>query len=78
MNKHPAFKMMALSFLLLIGMSLLAEGFAFHIPKGYMYFSMALAFLVDILQMRMKPAPKPVELHERYRPEKMPKDRSAI
>lgn len=73
-NKHPAFKMLALSFLLLIGMSLLAEGFAVHIPKGYIYFSMAFAFLVDILQMRMKPARKPVELHEHYRPEEIPKD----
>jgi predicted tellurium resistance membrane protein TerC len=73
-HRHPTLKMLALSFLLLIGMSLLAEGFAFHIPKGYIYFSMAFAFLVDILQMRMKPARKPVELHEHYRPEEIPKD----
>ena len=42
-NKHPAFKMLALSFLLLIGVSLVAEGLEFHIPKGYIYFSMAFA-----------------------------------
>lgn len=77
-NKHPAFKMLALSFLLLIGMSLVAEGMDFHIPKGYIYFSMAFAFLVDILQMRMKPAKKPVQLHEHYKQEEIPKDQSAI
>jgi predicted tellurium resistance membrane protein TerC len=65
-NKHPAFKMLALSFLLLIGMSLIAEGMDFHIPKGYIYFSMAFAFLVDIFQMRMKPGKAPVQLHEHY------------
>ena len=67
-NKHPAFKMLALSFLLLIGMSLVAEGFDVHIPKGYIYFAMAFSFGVDILQMKMKKAKsKPVDLHEHYR-----------
>ena len=66
-NKHPAFKMLALSFLLLIGMSLLAEGFDVKIPKGYIYFSMAFALLVDIIQMRMqKKKVPPVQLHEHY------------
>ena len=51
-NKHPSFKILALCFLLLIGVSLLAEGFSFEIPKGYIYFSMAFAFLVDIIQMK--------------------------
>lgn len=50
--KHPSFKILALCFLLLIGVSLLAEGFSFEIPKGYIYFSMAFAFLVDIIQMK--------------------------
>jgi predicted tellurium resistance membrane protein TerC len=50
--KHPSFKVLALSFLLMIGVSLIAEGFHFEIPKGYIYFSMAFAFLVDILQMK--------------------------
>jgi predicted tellurium resistance membrane protein TerC len=77
-NKHPAFKMLALSFLLLIGMSLVAEGMDFHIPKGYIYFSMAFAFLVDILQMKMKPTKQPVQVHEHYKQEEIPKDQSAI
>ncbi len=51
-RKHPSFKILALSFLLMIGVSLLAEGFHFEIPKGYIYFSMAFAFLVDIIQMK--------------------------
>lgn len=68
-NKHPAFKMLALSFLLLIGMSLIGEGLDFHIPKGYIYFSMAFALLVDILQMRtQKSKQPPVDLHEHYLP----------
>lgn len=51
-SKHPSFKILALCFLMMIGVSLLAEGFSFEIPKGYIYFSMAFAFLVDIIQMR--------------------------
>lgn len=51
-RKHPSFKILALSFLLMIGVSLIAEGFHFEIPKGYIYFSMAFAFLVDIIQMK--------------------------
>ena len=52
-NKHPAFKILALSFLMLIGFTLLIEGFDVHIPKGYVYFAMAFAFLVDIIQMKI-------------------------
>lgn len=51
-SKHPSFKVLALCFLMMIGVSLLAEGFGFAIPKGYIYFSMAFAFLVDIVQMK--------------------------
>jgi predicted tellurium resistance membrane protein TerC len=51
-NKHPAFKILALSFLLLIGFTLLIEGFNVHVPKGYVYFAMAFAFVVDIIQMK--------------------------
>lgn len=51
-NRHPAFKVLALSFLLLIGTALIAEGLDVHIPKGYIYFSMAFALLVDVIQMR--------------------------
>jgi len=51
-TKHPSFKILALCFLMMIGVALLAEGFHFEIPKGYIYFSMAFAFLVDIIQMK--------------------------
>ncbi len=69
-NKHPAFKMLALSFLLLIGVSLIGEGLEFHIPKGYIYFSMAFALLVDVFQMRMnKGKSVPVQTHEHYLPD---------
>lgn len=51
-RKHPSFKILALCFLMMIGVSLLAEGFHFEIPKGYIYFSMAFAFLVDVIQMK--------------------------
>lgn len=50
-SKHPSFKVLALCFLMMIGVSLLAEGFQVEIPKGYIYFSMAFAFLVDVIQM---------------------------
>jgi predicted tellurium resistance membrane protein TerC len=50
--KHPSFKILALCFLMMIGVALLAEGFHFEIPKGYIYFSMAFAFMVDIIQMK--------------------------
>ncbi len=51
-KKHPSFKILALSFLMMIGISLIAEGFHLAIPKGYIYFSMAFAFVVDIIQMK--------------------------
>lgn len=54
-KEHPSFKILALAFLLMIGVSLLAEGMSFKIPKGYIYFSMAFAFLVDIIQMKTLP-----------------------
>lgn len=59
-RKHPSFKILALCFLMMIGVSLVAEGLHFEIPKGYIYFSMAFAFLVDIIQMKtVKPAETP-------------------
>ncbi|MBK9961597.1 MAG: TerC family protein [Saprospiraceae bacterium] len=77
-DRHPAFKILALSFLLLIGFALVAEGFDVHIPKGYIYFSMGFAFLVNLIQMRTgkKTKTKPVELHEHYTEaeEDLPKD----
>ncbi len=67
-DQHPAFKMLALAFLLLIGFTLIAEGFAVDIPKGYIYFAMAFSFVVDVLQMRTKnPNAKPVDIHEHYK-----------
>lgn len=60
-NNHPTVKMLALSFLLLIGVSLLAEGFDQHIPKGYIYFAMAFSVLVETLNLKSKKS-KPVEL----------------
>jgi predicted tellurium resistance membrane protein TerC len=68
-NRHPTLKMLALSFLILIGVTLIGEGLHFHIPKGYIYFSMAFAFGVEMLNLRMrsKQAKKPVELHQPYR-----------
>jgi predicted tellurium resistance membrane protein TerC len=78
-NRHPAFKMLALSFLLLIGISLIGEGLEFHIPKGYIYFSMVFALGVDLLQMRMKkPKAPPVHLHEHYLPEEENLEKDAM
>jgi predicted tellurium resistance membrane protein TerC len=68
-NRHPTLKMLALSFLILIGVTLIGEGLGFHIPKGYVYFSMAFAFGVEMLNLRLraKQKQKPVELHQPYR-----------
>lgn len=51
-SKHPSIKVLALCFLMMIGLALVAEGFAFHLPKGYIYFSMAFSFFVNLLQIR--------------------------
>ena len=66
-NRHPTLKMLALSFLILIGVALVAEGLGQHIPKGYIYFSMAFAFGVEMLNLRLRKKQKPVELHQPYR-----------
>lgn len=67
-DRHPAFKILALSFLLLIGFTLVAEGFEVEIPKGYIYVSMAFSFGVNLLQMRFsKKSEKAVKLHEHYK-----------
>ncbi len=66
-SRHPTVKMLALSFLLLIGMSLLAEGFDQHIPKGYIYFAMAFPVFVELLNLRVRRAHgQPVQLHQPY------------
>ncbi len=67
-HKHPTVKMLALSFLILIGVMLIAEGFHQHIPKGYIYFAMAFSILVEMLNLRLKKASKgPVELRSPMR-----------
>lgn len=64
---HPTIKMLALAFLLVIGVVLIADGFDQHVPKGYVYFAMAFSVCVEMLNIRMrKRAARPVELHERY------------
>jgi predicted tellurium resistance membrane protein TerC len=65
-TKHPTVKMLALSFLFLVGMSLVAEGFQVHIPKGYIYFSMGFSILVESLNQvaRRRKARKPVQLRK--------------
>ena len=65
-HRHPTIKMLALSFLLLIGVMLVAEGFHQKIPKGYIYFAMAFSVVVEILNMRLRKGKKPVELHDAY------------
>lgn len=65
-QKHPTVKMLALSFLLLIGVSLIAEGLDQHIPKGYIYFSMAFSVFVEMLNLRVKAKRLPVVLRNPY------------
>ncbi|HET7710387.1 MAG TPA: TerC family protein [Thermoanaerobaculia bacterium] len=65
-NKHPTVKMLALSFLLLIGTALVAEGLEFHIPKGYIYFAMAFSVFVELLNIRFRRVAAPVKLHGPY------------
>lgn len=61
-DRHPTIKMLALSFLVLIGVALLAEGFDTHIPKGYIYFSMAYALIVEVLNLRLRKKSDPIHL----------------
>jgi predicted tellurium resistance membrane protein TerC len=66
-EEHPTIKMLALSFLLLIGFSLVAEGLEFHIPKGYIYFAMGFAMFVEMLNLRLRKKPKdPIKLRAGY------------
>ena len=67
-EKHPTVKMLALAFLLLIGTTLIVEGFGQHIQKGYIYFAMAFSLFVEILNLRVRKASKPVNLHRQYKP----------
>jgi predicted tellurium resistance membrane protein TerC len=64
-DAHPSIKMLALSFLILVGVVLIGEGWELHIPKGYIYFAMAFSFLVEMMNIRMrKKRATPVVLHE--------------
>jgi len=63
-SRHPSVKMLALSFLLLIGMSLVAEGMHQHIPKGYIYFAMGFSIFVEMLNLRIKRRREPVHLRD--------------
>jgi predicted tellurium resistance membrane protein TerC len=69
-NRHPTVKMLALSFLLLIGFTLVVEGLHQHIPKGYTYFAMGFSVFVEMLNLRMRTARQPVQLHQPYQEEK--------
>jgi predicted tellurium resistance membrane protein TerC len=65
-DRHPTIKMLALSFLVVIGVALIAEGFDLHIPKGYIYFAMAFSVTVEMLNLKVrKRAVKPVKLHHK-------------
>jgi predicted tellurium resistance membrane protein TerC len=66
-NRHPTVKMLALSFLLLIGFTLVVEGLHQHIPKGYIYFAMAFSVFVELLNLRIRnKGAQPVEMHQPY------------
>jgi len=65
-EQHPTVKMLALSFLLLIGFSLVAEGFEHHIPKGYIYFAMGFSIFVEMINLRVRAKTSPVQLHKPY------------
>jgi predicted tellurium resistance membrane protein TerC len=65
---HPTVKMLALSFLLLVGMSLVADSFGQHIPKGYIYFAMGFSVFVEMLNLRIRERREPVQLHPTFSP----------
>ena len=66
-ERHPTVKMLALSFLLLIGVSLIGEGLDQHIPKGYIYFAMAFSVFVEMINLRVRAKAPPVHLHQPYK-----------
>ena len=65
-NRHPTVKVLALSFLLLIGVALVGDGLGMHIPKGYIYFAMGFSVFVEVINLRVRRVPAPVHLHEPY------------
>ncbi|MDN7125228.1 TerC family protein [Pseudidiomarina terrestris] len=64
-DSHPTIKMLALSFLILIGFTLMGEGLGFHVPKGYVYFAMAFSLIVELLNIKVRKRNKPVHLKKR-------------
>jgi predicted tellurium resistance membrane protein TerC len=67
-GRHPTIKMLALSFLLLIGLSLVADGLGLHIPKGYIYFAMGFSVFVEMINLRVRGRTAPVTLRDPHRP----------
>jgi predicted tellurium resistance membrane protein TerC len=65
-NRHPTVKVLALSFLLLIGVALVGDGLGMHIPKGYIYFAMGFSVFVEMVNLRLRRVAAPVHLHEPY------------
>jgi predicted tellurium resistance membrane protein TerC len=68
-NRHPTFKILALSFLIMIGFLLAMEAFGFHIDKGYVYFAMAFAVVIEIINMQIRKRSRPVKLRNQEIPE---------
>lgn len=67
-DQHPTIKMLALSFLLMIGLMLVADGLGHHIPKGYAYFAMGFSVFVEMLNLRIRRGTTPVKLHQTFAP----------
>mgnify|MGYP000854530751 FL=1 len=65
-EEHPTVKMLALAFLVLVGVALVAEGTGHEMPKGYLYFAMAFSFLVEMLNLRLRRKAAPLHLHQIY------------
>ena len=63
-DRHPTIKMLALSFLILIGVALIADGLELHIPRGYIYFAMAFSVMVEMLNLRLRKKREPLQLHK--------------
>lgn len=68
-NKHPTIKILALSFLILIGVMLVADGFGRHIPKGYIYFAMAFSVFVEMINIKLRRKTEPLQLRSTYKEE---------
>jgi predicted tellurium resistance membrane protein TerC len=65
-SRHPTVKVLALSFLLLIGVSLVGDGLGMHVPKGYIYFAMGFSVFVEMINLRVRRHGEPVKLHQPY------------